>query len=752
MILEYVVLVLCLCLIALRVTFTEGAGAQLANRPLNLSDRMYSLSISGVLILTFSVWLLSRFWGGRFIYRVTGIEVGLCIFAVAAVAAGFAAADKRTAITDLVTLSAPVLMAVMLTQILDSHRKVRLVLAVIAALGVASAYQCAYQFFVTNEIDIEQYEQSPETKLEPLGIQSGTLAHWQFEHRLYSRGVNGFFTTANSAGSFSLLVSFAAFALFAEKLKKEKADPGRRSAVLMAGAALGITLFGLAVTRSKGAIAASLIAAVMLGIYLLSNQWLKAHRKRIIVLCILAFLLLVCAIGYYGTTYGSLPGGNSMLVRWQYWQASAKMFAEHALTGVGPGNFVYSYPRYKIASALETVSDPHNFLLAFLTQYGPLGLAGFIVMVLAPLWSATSSGLSTLAEKVNRPKDTSTRVWAASGIAVSLTLLFVRPAIVEAAFGDDPAVIIYAVFTLYVAPVVAFAVGFWLVTARMQADETGAAGVLSAVLFCAIVGFLLHNLIDFAIFEPGILTTFWALMACLTALVFMRKRPRELSVRIALPGRLAATAVVSAVLWAFLSHALIPMIRTTRAIAKAYGAASYGDFEQANTILAASMQNDRLGSTLPSLNARMYMQGFYASGSKERGLLIRAERCLHEAICRNEADFKNYERLTEVYVLLAELSGAGSRNEYLNKALVSASNAVERYPGSGRLHFQLAQIAEESGKNNLAVREYEQAVEIENSYRKQFRQMYPSQKVFSRLGEDRYQFARKRIKELSRPS
>jgi tetratricopeptide (TPR) repeat protein len=625
-------------------------------------------------------------------------------------------------------------------------------LAVIGALGVASAYQCAYQFFVANEIEIEQYEQSPETKLEPLGIQRGTLSHWQFEHRLYSRGVNGFFTTGNSSGSFSLLASFASLSLFIARVKRRKSSPAGSGGLLMAGAAVAIVLFGLAVTGSKGAIAASLIAAAMFGIYLLFGERLKAHRKKIVVLCILAFLLSGCCIVYYGTTHGWLPGGNSMLVRWQYWQASARMYADHALTGVGPGNFVYFYPRYKIASALETVSDPHNFLLAFLAQYGPLGLAGFLVMVFAPLWRATSPNLPVPREKVNRLKDVSAGLVAASAIAVSLTLLFIRPAIMEANAGDEPAVIIYAVITLYMAPVVAFVVGFWLLTARGRADKAGGAAVLAAVLFCAVIGFLIHNLIDFAIFEPGILTTFWALISCLVALDLGQRPGRELVVKTGLPARLVATGAVSAVFLAFLNYALIPIIETTTEIRKAHSAASYGDFERANALLAAATEDDRLGPAAWSLNARMYLQRFYASGSKKRDLLLRAEHSLLEAMDRNDADFKNFERLTEVYVLLAEISGAGSRDKYLNKALTSVSDAVKRYPGSGRLHFQIAQIAEQLDKAELAVREYEQAVEIENSYRKQFRQMYPGQRVFSRLGEDRYQFAKQRVEEAGKSS
>ncbi|MHC4388955.1 MAG: hypothetical protein ACYSX1_10145, partial [Planctomycetota bacterium] len=132
--------------------------------------------------------------------------------------------------------------------------------------------------------------------------------------------------------------------------------------------------------------------------------------------------------------------------------------------------------------------------------------------------------------------------------------------------------------------------------------------------------------------------------------------------------------------------------------------------------------------------------------------LLGAERCLLEAIRRNGADFKNYERLTEVYVLLAEISDADQRSACLNQAFDSAQSAVERYPGLGRLHLQLAQIAEQLGKTDIALVHYRRAVEIEDSFRDQFARMYPTHEVFSRLGEQKYQFAKQRMEELARPS
>ncbi|GAH26554.1 unnamed protein product, partial [marine sediment metagenome] len=63
-----------------------------------------------------------------------------------------------------------------------------------------------------NQGMIDEYEKAPQTLLEPLGITAGTSDHFQFEHRLHSKDVKGFFTTGNSAGSFALFAAFAGIA------------------------------------------------------------------------------------------------------------------------------------------------------------------------------------------------------------------------------------------------------------------------------------------------------------------------------------------------------------------------------------------------------------------------------------------------------------------------------------------------------------------------------------------------------------
>jgi len=143
----------------------------------------------------------------------------------------------------------------------------------------------------------------------------------------------------------------------------------------------------------------------------------------------------------------------------------------------------------------------------------------------------------------------------------------------------------------------------------------------------------------------------------------------------------------------------------------------------------------------------VYLQQFHSSRSGELDLLSAAEKCLLDAIERNRADYKNFEWLADVYCLLAETSGEQTKVGWLNKGFEAAENAVERYPGSGRLRIKLGEAAEQLGKTEIACEQYKRAVEIEDGFRRQFRQMYPAREVFSRLGEEKYEFAKQRLSE-----
>jgi O-antigen ligase len=700
-----------------------------------------------VLILSFIIWFVWSFCSRRLFYRFAAVEIGLCLFIIAGVAAGFAAADKRAAITASITLLAPILMVVLLVQILDSQSKIKLVLAVIAALGVVSAYQCKEQLSFWNDQDIKYYRENPQAVLAQQGIAPNSLAHWLFEHRLYSKGVHGFFTTSNSVGSFAILASFAAIVLFIDRFRNRASCTFGRLWLVTSGIAVVVVVSGLAVTRSKGAIAASLIAAAMLLVYVLFGNWLKAHKKVILIVCLLLGVAGGCALVQYGLTHSWLPGGNSMLVRWQYWQASVHLYADRPLTGVGPGNFVHFYPRYKPASALEAVADPHNFLLSILTQFGPLGLVGFLAMILVPLQRAVFSSPAHSLPPTRRSEPVFRTLAAAFLIIISAALLVIRPILLKIPPGGLPGERQAAAIVLYVMPVIIFIVGFFLLTAGRVSAATTGTNITVAALFCALIGVLIHNLIDFAVFEPGVLTTFWAIVACLIALDFNQKSRLQFAVKPAPFLKIVVAAAALVVIWVYFTYAFVPVAKAASKTEQALREPAY-----AHELLDQAAEDDRLDPAALKLNGRLYVQYYKQTRKRQPVLLKRAEECFLAAIVRNKADFKNFERLAEVYDLFAETSTLEKELDYLNQAFDNASCAVKRYPGSGRLHFQLAQIAEQLGRTGIAKEHYERAKRIEDSFRSQFRLMYPEEEMFSRLGEEKYQVAKQRIEDLSETS
>lgn len=753
--LEYALLAFYLCVITLRTIFTEGPGTQSMSMPTNLGDTLYSLSVSACLLFSFVLWILWNLYSKRLSYRPTGIEIGLCLFFIAAVISCFAASDKRMAINNVVIFVSPVLCSLILVQILDSREKILLSLAVIAALGVLSAYQCFEQLVAGNQAMIEQYEEDPQSMLEPLGIEPDSLQHFLFEHRLYAGNVRAYFTTRNSAGSFLLIAYFCAVALAVDRIKNRKPPSPNKRRFQAGDIFIIVLLFALALTKSKGSIIGLLFAMLLYALYLGLAKYLKKYKKAVLSACILLCIAGISAIIWYGLKHDRLPGGNSMLVRWQYWHASAKMYADHPLTGVGPGNFTYFYPRYKPTAALESVSDPHNFPLNILTQYGPLGLVGFLAMIIIPLLKIIfPKNPAPPVDAMQKPRTFKTQA-ITSVLILWLILVLGRLLIAPAAQTGNLAVIIYT-FTRFMIPaVVIFAISFLLFKKPIQTIEkaehkTPQTNFTAAVLFCGLLGLLLHSMTDFAIFEPGVYTVFWAVTACLIATVSLTNPQREFILR---PTPiLKRTSVVTAVVLfaAFLIYAFIPVAKTTTTIEKSNRAVSLGRLDSAHNLLDAATAYDNLSPVAPSLNARLYLYHAALVPNQSGDLFNRAQECLKTAIERNPAGFKNFERLSQAYLHHAELSSGLQRADLLDNALEAAEKAIELYPGCGRLHFNLAQIAEEMDETEIALEYYGKAIHIENLYRGQFRSMYPNrEKIVSRLGEEKYQTAIERIKELS---
>lgn len=756
--LEILLFVFTLIIIVLRATYTEAPMPQTSQIQSAIHDTVYSLALSGGLIFSMLLLLLIRLFTGRLSFKINLMAIAFLLLLIAAVISSVYAPNKRAAINASLIFLSPMLMVLLLVCLLDSHVKIKILLIVIASLGIVSSWQSAEQFFISNNAIIEQYKENPYAILDPLGIRLNSLNHILLEHRILSKDVRGCFTTGNSAGSFAILAAFAAVAMLAELLKTRKSFPSSTGNRGLAAIMILIILFGLALTRSKGAIGAFLIALAVFAMLVLSKKQ-KVFKNTILACVIAAVCILIPLAAWYGLKHNRLPGGNSMLVRWQYWRASAQMAADHSLTGIGPGNFVYAYHQYKPPSAPETVSDPHCFILNILTQYGPLGLLAFLLFVLVPMWRSSLVPSNALEKPTGRGF---IKLALFCTLVPTAVMLALRPALLPQSHAITLDEKIYVLFNDFIAPAAALVVGFALFIKSIQtipnnpdgreAAEKNAFALqntnLTAIaLFCGLLGVLIHNLVDFAIFEPGVFTTFCAVLACLIALCYQaQSRPKPMPA----PAWLKITAIAgaAAIGFAYFNYALLPVSKSTSKIAKALYAVSAARLNLAHDLLTIATHDDPLSPEAPITNARLYLDYFSSPGVSRSDLFYETEKALSAAIPRNPADYKIFDLLAELYSLRAQ-DEPEEKEQWLMQAFDAESTAVSLFPGSGEIHFKLAQIADELGQTDSALENYQKAVIIEDGFREQFRTMYPGRDIFSRLGEGKYIFAKQRIEELS---
>ncbi len=318
-------------------------------------------------------------------------------------------------------------------------------------------------------------------------------------------------------------------------------------------------------------------------------------------------------------------------------------------------------------------------------------------------------------------------------IIISAALLLIRPILSPippvSTFEEKYA----AVIVLYVFPVIVFIVGFLLLTGALISSKAEYVNIAAAGLFCACVGLLIHNLIDFAIFEPSVFTTFWAIMACLIALGSHQKTEGQFVHEPVLFTKVLVAAGGLFFIWAYFNYAFVPAAKAGENVKMAMQGIGY-----THEYLTRASKDDPLDPSPLNMNGRLYLQEYNETKNKQS--LEKAAACFLSAIERNKADFKNYEKLSHVYSLLGDT----------DQAYKWGLEAAKRYPGSGRLQFNLAEIAESMDKTTVAVGHYKETVRIEEEYRRQFRQMYPERVIVSRLGDEKYKKAKQKIDSLSR--
>ena len=746
--LENTLLCIVLGLIVLRAMIIESPHIDQPQTRMFLSSEIVSLLISTVLLVCVGLWLFVSILCNRFRWRKTGFGIAVCVFIFAGVLSAVFASDKRAAVTDLITLATPMVGALLLVQLLTSTVRIRLALLLILSVGVAATIQCVDQKMESNEMLIAEYEADPVEFLQKQGIEPDGMEHWMYEHRLYSKDIRGFLMTSNSAASFFLLAVFAGLGLCLQVVR-QKMSQEAMAALACYVLAFVTVLSGLFLTQSKGGIGAFMLGVILLVLLLIFGKTIWKRRR---VVGIVALLVIVAGTGLviaHGLHHGRLPGGTSMLVRWQYWESTAQMIRDHIFTGGGGGNYPEFYTHYKTPEASETVQNPHNWILSLLSQYGPLGLAAFMAAFLLPLYKKCRHIYVNDALPVVESTPERSHFWIGLLASASVMLLLIRPVLVDAEFlyqRVDVRSAAYLVLYLFPAGVVTLSFVFLRVASLGDVSAKGRNDRLAIALMCGLIAVLIHNLIDFAIFEPGNGCVFWLFIAALTALTHNSEEAPERTVPFDTPKRLGALVGLLIPAFVYLAVALAPPIRAERFFKRAM----FDDVRRIKLIETA-IAADGLSSKTAYKSSLMFSQAYQQEQVNDKRFLEKAVGFAHIAAARNPADFKPWRLLGQIQVLLAAQAEDEQKEKYLQGAFDDVQQAIKRYPGSGQLHYNLASIAEQLGRNDAALKHYQTAVDIEDAYRAQFRIMYPERKtVISRLGNTVYTEAKSKISELQK--
>ena len=509
----------------------------------------------------------------------------------------------------------------------------RWMVAVLVGVLVPVAADAVWETRVEHRWNVEYYEANRAEVLAKQGIEPGSE-----QEQLYARRM-GFNDATGNLGLSNVLASLAgAFTAM---------GAGLTGGLLLrrswgVGAAVGVAVLGGAVTvtlthSSGGAVglmAALGVGAVAVGAWWwggrLRGQGTAAASGR--VKRGWSWVMPAAAVGVVALAFGAvlvrgamgvpLPppegalveGERSLLFRYQYWSAGARLWGEAPLAGVGPSGIAEGYPRVKDPLNPETVSSLHNVFVDNAVMFGVGGLAwgallvGWLwragcvaergVMGPGPLGPGVVGGEAGVDGGVTGRGAT----WLAGGVVAGVyaaVLPAVRPGLVPES----------ALLTL------AAAGGMWWVIRSVGDAADLHRRWLDLGLFMAAVVLLVHNQIEMTFFQTGSATLAW----CVVALAASGWEDRDPVTRaagrrgawpLAVLGALAVGGALGGTVWY---------------------AVRVDAHESAAERAAAAM---RRGDTAAALSHLEAMQG--AAGVDDRALTWRVRLAVLEPLMRGE--------------------------------------------------------------------------------------------------------------------
>lgn len=630
---------------------------------------------------------------------MTGMEIGASILLVAMIISTLRAGQKHLALVGSLDLLGLVIYAATLRQLLTRPWHVRLALSVILAAGAMVLVKCAYQKWVETPDTIRYFEEHRDELVRP-STEEGTGDAgflYDYEQRLRSGSVSGYFAHPNVLASYLILVAMAASAVLVGRLRSRPVWTLIAPGAIVVGA-----LAALAGAQSKGA-AAAMGAAIILWIVgtLLRNAIAKRPRVTAITVFLGGAAVAIGLAAFLNARPEAL--GRSMLFRSFYWRGAWAMLLDRGAWGVGANNFGRLFTQYKSAACPEDVEDPHSWVVKSAVEWGILGLVGLLGLFLGAAWRRSKPG----GILTNGEGSAGSIILWTGGIGAVVFAWW--GCLISGTTTEYAALVLHIPAIVWVAAMI-----FVSLDGRRKEFADDAPGAIVIPLCAGLIGFLLHTGVDLAMFNGGAATTFFAITAVVMAtrqgtsgeVPNTSHRPASKSVALVV-GAIGATAV------------LVVGILLVRPSARA----------------AANLQVGRLQSDAKTWDAYVKSPGYaaYRAAADVYSLDATAIEELLEQLTRRVATMEHVgvglELVDEMQARDPQSAAAwqhlatlryqrfvigGDRND-LQLAIDATNKAVDAYPTSPAKRLTLAELYEKLAATGTIDARAQAAVQLEKA-------------------------------------
>lgn len=710
----------------------DPAGSPITAALSGVSDPspLRTLAFDVVILLAAAGWLSAQALGPPRRYRRTGLEWGAGLVVIAALVSCLVAGNKRLAINASIDWLCYPLLTIALVQLIHRPWQRHLLLAAVLASACAQATQCFEQYTVGFDETWEHYQSIKEEFWAGQSVDPDSAKIETFEQRMRAREATGFMPHGSITGSYLVLCGMAAVGIAMARWRRT-VDAARWPLFIASGVAAAFVLAAALLTRSRGAVIAGAVGIVLWLVVSVLRPWIDLHRRKAFFIGWIAVAAgSVCVVGY-GLHHDRLPGW-SLTFRWQYWQASSELLADHALTGVGRENFGRHYLRYKSIKSPEEVANPHNLFVQAAADWGLLGLIGVVTMLVGGSRAVCfrpregndvpattpAPGPRNAIHGLRAGRSPGRETMLAWAIAIVAVTIGIRVLLIRT---DDPNFIYYAYYTsvmLGLSLLIGFAI-FGVGWSRGASQPDSSTGLVGAGVAIGLFAFVLHDMINFAIFVPATATTFFALLAICIAersadepVIILRcgARRRWLPPMVLFAG-------IAAVVWA----AVAPVSRAGHFLRRARLAGRElapvpVTGQLANDHFQRAAEVDPFDPTPYVERARWLMAGSTVPRLRDEALGL-AVPALDEAIKRDPFSLKLHRMRMQVFKARAE--ALGSVEDRL-AAIEAARHALELYPqdpaGIASLADRQLEAGEAASSDQLleeAIANFERALKLD---------------------------------------